>query len=193
MLNILPVSINVRRANIDRRRPPVKQYDIRKNDEITAKEVRVISENGEQLGVFPLKKAIEMAFERGLDLVEISPNVDPPVCKIIDFGKFRFERERKAKEAKKNQKQVEIKEIRFTATIEKHDIEVKLKKAKEFLEDGDKVLFKLRFRGREIVHSDVGVQLFENIINELQDIAIVEKKPYLEGKFLTMLISGKKK
>jgi translation initiation factor IF-3 len=141
----------------------------------------------------PVKKAIELAYEKGLDLVEISPNAEPPVCKIIDFGKFRFERERKAKEAKKNQKQVEVKEIRFTATIEKHDIEVKLKKAREFIEEGDKVLFKLRFRGREIVHSDVGVQLFENIIQEMEDIAICEKRPYLEGKFLTMLMVGKKK
>lgn len=134
-----------------------------------------------------------MAYEKGLDLVEISPNADPPVCKIIDFGKFRFERERKAKEAKKNQKQIEVKEIRFTATIEKHDIEVKLKKAREFIEDGDKVLFRLRFRGREIVHSDVGVQLFEKIIAELEDIAVCEKRPFLEGKFLTMVMVGKKK
>lgn len=134
-----------------------------------------------------------MAYDKGLDLVEISPNAEPPVCKIIDFGKFRFERERKAKEAKKNQKQVEVKEIRFTATIEKHDIEVKLKKAREFIEEGDKVLFKLRFRGREIVHSDVGVQLFENIIKEMEDIAVCEKRPYIEGKFLTMMMVGKKK
>ncbi|HPC38903.1 MAG TPA: translation initiation factor IF-3 [Exilispira sp.] len=166
---------------------------MRKNEEITAKEVRVISESGEQLGVLPTRKAIEMAYDKGLDLVEISPNAEPPVCKIIDFGKFRFERERKAKEAKKNQKQVEVKEIRFTATIEKHDIEVKLKKAREFIEEGDKVLFKLRFRGREIVHSDVGVQLFENIIKEMEDIAVCEKRPYLEGKFLTMMMVGKKK
>ncbi|MEJ5273199.1 MAG: translation initiation factor IF-3 [Spirochaetota bacterium] len=166
---------------------------MRKNEEITAKEVRVINESGEQLGVLPTRKAIEMAYDKGLDLVEISPNAEPPVCKIIDFGKFRFERERKAKEAKKNQKQVEVKEIRFTATIEKHDIEVKLKKAREFIEEGDKVLFKLRFRGREIVHSDVGVQLFENIIKEMEDIAVCEKRPYLEGKFLTMMMVGKKK
>ncbi len=158
-----------------------------------ASEVRVIGEDGEQLGVLPLKKAIELAFEKGLDLVEISPNAEPPVCRIIDFGKFRFERERKAKEAKKNQKQVEIKEIRFTATIEEHDIEVKLKKAREFLEDGDKVLFKLRFRGREIVHSDVGVQLFEKIIQDLDDVGIVEKRPFIEGKFLTMMMISKKK
>lgn len=158
-----------------------------------ASEVRVIGEDGEQLGVLPLKKAIELAFEKGLDLVEISPNAEPPVCRIIDFGKFRFERERKAKEAKKNQKQVEIKEIRFTATIEEHDIEVKLKKAREFLEDGDKVLFKLRFRGREIVHSDVGVQLFEKIIQDLDDVGIVEKRPFIEGKFLSMMMVSKKK
>jgi translation initiation factor IF-3 len=158
-----------------------------------ASEVRVIDEDGEQLGVLPLKKAIELAFEKGLDLVEISPNAEPPVCRIIDFGKFRFERERKAKEAKKNQKQVEIKEIRFTATIEEHDIEVKLKKAREFLEDGDKVLFKLRFRGREIVHSDVGVQLFEKIIQDLDDVGIVEKRPFIEGKFLSMMMVSKKK
>ncbi len=158
-----------------------------------ASEVRVIGEDGEQLGVLPLKKAIELAFEKGLDLVEISPNAEPPVCRIIDFGKFRFERERKAKEAKKNQKQVEIKEIRFTATIEEHDIEVKLKKAREFLEDGDKVLFKLRFRGREIVHSDVGVQLFEKIIQDLDDVGIVEKRPFIEGKFLTMMMISKRK
>ncbi|HNV44241.1 MAG: translation initiation factor IF-3 [Spirochaetes bacterium] len=166
---------------------------MRKNEEIMASEVRVIGEDGEQLGVLPLKKAIELAFEKGLDLVEISPNAEPPVCRIIDFGKFRFERERKAKEAKKNQKQVEIKEIRFTATIEEHDIEVKLKKAREFLEDGDKVLFKLRFRGREIVHSDVGVQLFEKIIQDLDDVGIVEKRPFIEGKFLTMMMISKKK
>ncbi|HOV46470.1 MAG TPA: translation initiation factor IF-3 [Exilispira sp.] len=166
---------------------------MRKNEEIMASEVRVIGEDGEQLGVLPLKKAIELAFEKGLDLVEISPNAEPPVCRIIDFGKFRFERERKAKEAKKNQKQVEIKEIRFTATIEEHDIEVKLKKAREFLEDGDKVLFKLRFRGREIVHSDVGVQLFEKIIQDLDDVGIVEKRPFIEGKFLTMMMISKRK
>ncbi|HQJ39930.1 MAG TPA: translation initiation factor IF-3 [Exilispira sp.] len=166
---------------------------MRKNEEIMASEVRVIDEDGEQLGVLPLKKAIELAFEKGLDLVEISPNAEPPVCRIIDFGKFRFERERKAKEAKKNQKQVEIKEIRFTATIEEHDIEVKLKKAREFLEDGDKVLFKLRFRGREIVHSDVGVQLFEKIIQDLDDVGIVEKRPFIEGKFLSMMMVSKKK
>jgi len=163
------------------------------NEEIKAKEVRVIGNNGEQLGIFPIKDAINIAYEQGLDLIEVSPNANPPVCKIGDFGKFLFEKEKKEKEAKKNQKRIELREIRFTSGIGEHDYEFKIKKAREFLEEGSHVLFRLRYRGREILHADKGFDVFEKIKKDLSDIGQVDKEPKIEGRNLTMVIIPSKK
>ncbi|MCX8059457.1 MAG: translation initiation factor IF-3 [Spirochaetes bacterium] len=163
------------------------------NEEIRAKEVRVIGSNGEQLGIFSIKDALNIAYEQGLDLIEVSPNAEPPVCKIGDFGKFIFEKEKKEKEAKKHQKKIELREIRFTPGIGEHDYDFKLKKAKEFLAEGSHVLFRLRYRGREILHADKGYEVFERIKNDLAEIGIVEKPPKIEGKNLTMVIVPAKK
>jgi len=161
----------------------------RKNDEIRAKEVRLISADGEQLGVVSRDEALAQAYGLELDLVEISPNAAPPVCKIMDYGKYRFEKEKKAKEAKKNQKQIDIKEIRFSPQIGEHDYQFKLKKAIEFLKNGDKVFFRLRYRGREIMHKDIGFDVFKKLEEDLVDIAKIEKAAKLEGRFLSMLVA----
>lgn len=165
----------------------------RKNNEIRVREVRLIGANGEQVGIVPIQEALNQASLVGLDLVEISPNAKPPVCKIMDYGKYKFEKEKKAKEAKKKQKQIKLKEIKFSPVIGEHDYMFKLKKAIEFLENGDKVLFRLRFRGREILHRDKGYEVFERLKNDLQEYGNVEKLPKMEGRFLTMTFSPLKK
>ncbi len=147
----------------------------------------MITSKGDQIGIISTKEALEMAYNEELDLVEVSPKAKPPVCKIMDYGKYRFEKEKKAKEAKKNQKQVDVKEIRFSPSIGEHDYNFKLKKAIEFLKKGDKVFFRLRYKGRQITHKEKGFAVFKKLEEDLKEIAKIEKRAKLEGRFLSMM------
>ena len=161
------------------------------NRQIRAKEVQLIAETGEKLGVVALNVAIEKAEEKNLDLVLVSPNANPPVCKIMNYGKYKFEQAKKEKEAKKKQKVLEIKEIRVTPNIEEHDFGFKCKNARKFLQDGNKVKITVRFRGREVNNSRAGEVVLEKFINELEDIEIVEKAPKLEGRNMFTILAKK--
>ena len=155
--------------------------------------VRVIDAEGEQIGIFATRDAIEMATEQGLDLVEVSPNADPPVCRIMDFGKYLFEQKKKAQVAKKKQTQVQIKEVKFRPGTEEGDYQVKLRNLTRFLEEGDKAKVTLRFRGREMLHQDLGRKLLERIRTDLDELAVVEQFPKLEGRQMVMMLGPKKK
>ncbi|MBC7196869.1 MAG: translation initiation factor IF-3 [Deferribacterales bacterium] len=165
----------------------------RVNEEITAKEVRLILSDGSQKGVVSIEEALKIAYEEGYDLVEIAPNATPPVCKIMDYSKFKFEKSKKEKEAKKKQKQhqIDIKEIKFRPKIEEHDYGVKLKHIKRFLEDGDKVKVVVRYRGREMMFIDQGLELLNKLVSDLEDLCVVEKKPEMQGRQQTMVLGPK--
>ncbi|KAF1714779.1 translation initiation factor IF-3 [Pseudoxanthomonas sangjuensis] len=165
----------------------------RKNHEIRVPRVRVIGSDGEMIGVLSRDEALAMAEEEGLDLVEIQPNAEPPVCKIMDFGKFRFEQQKKANEAKKKQKQVEIKELKFRPVTDEGDYQIKMRNIRRFLEEGDKVKVNIRFRGREMSHQELGRQMAARIEAELGDEIVVESRPRLEGRQMVMMIAPKKK
>ncbi len=160
------------------------------NDEIREKEVRVIAADGSQVGVVPIEQAKRMAEQAELDLCLISPKAVPPVAKIMDYGKYRFETQKREKESRKNQKVIAMHEIQLSATIEKHDMEVKAKKALEFIKDGDKVKVSIRFRARQITHPEIGHQIMAIFCEMLKDDAKVEKKPVLEGRNLIMIMSA---
>ena len=161
------------------------------NEEIRDREVRVIDQNGEQLGIMLTRAALELAEEKQLDLVKIAPTAKPPVCKIMDYGKYRFEQSKREREIRKNQKVIDIKEVRLSATIEDHDIEVKFKAATKFLKDGDKVKVSIRFRGRQISHSEIGLEVMQDFAERLKDIAVVERRPLTEGRNMTMVLAPK--
>ena len=161
------------------------------NEQIREREVQVIDEDGKKLGVMNTFDAIDMALDKKLDLVLVSPNVTPPVCKIMNYGKYKFEQAKKEKEARKNQKVTETKEIRITPNIEEHDFGFKCKNARKFLEDGNKVKITVRFRGRELNYVKLGEENLNKFIEELSDIATVEKKPILEGKNLFIILAKK--
>jgi len=161
------------------------------NDEIRVPQVRVIDENGEMLGVLTAREAQHRAFAVGLDLVEISPNADPPVCKILDYGKFKYEQQKKKNEAKKKQKIVEIKEVKVRPNIDENDYQVKMRAMKGFLAEGDKVKVTLRFRGREMAHQDLGVKVLERIRGDLDETAKVEQLPRLEMRQMVMVLAPK--
>jgi translation initiation factor IF-3 len=161
------------------------------NEEIRAREVRLIGSNGEQLGIKPLREALQIAADLNLDLVNVAPNAKPPVCRIMDYGKYRYEMQKKEKEARKNQKIVDIKEVRFSATIDEHDFQTKLRNVMKFLRDGDKVKLTVRFRGREITHAEIGQKVLERVAQEVQDICSVERKPKLEGRSMIMILTPK--
>ena len=161
------------------------------NRQIKEKEVQVIDESGEKLGVLSLDEAIEKAEERDLDLVLVSPNSDPVVCKIMNYGKYKFEQSKKEKESKRNQRAVEVKEIRVTPNIGAHDFEFKAKNARNFLESGNKVKFTLRFRGRELNNVKAGEDVLNKFIEDLSDISSPEKKPFLEGKTMFVILNRK--
>ena len=167
-----------------------KDYSI--NDQIREKELRVIGSDGEQLGVISSAEARRIAEEKDLDLVMISPNAKPPVCKIMDFGKYVYEQSKKEKEAKKKQKVVNIKEIRVSLNIEEHDIDIKAKNAWKFLLDGDKVKITVRFRGREMELGHMGEKILETFISKLEDVCLVEKRPKREGRNMTLVLGPKK-
>ena len=170
-----------------------QEREARINGEITAKEVRLISGEGEQLGVVSLKEALSMAEEKDVDLVEISPTAKPPVCKLMDFGKYKYEQSKKRDEAKKKQKQVQIKEIKFRPGTDEGDYNIKMRNVKRFLEDGDKVKITLRFRGREMAHQEFGAQLLERVKADLEELAAVESFPKMEGRQMVMMVAPKKK
>ena len=162
------------------------------NEQIRDKEIRLIGENGEQLGIMSAKEAFKMAKEAELDLVKIAPTAKPPVCKIIDYGKYRYELARKEKEAKKKQKTVEIKEVRLSPNIEANDLNTKVNMAKKFITKGDKVKVTLRFRGREMAHMQSSKHILDDFAEALADIAVIEKPAKLEGKSIMMVLTEKK-
>ncbi|MCV0367987.1 MULTISPECIES: translation initiation factor IF-3 [Filomicrobium] len=159
------------------------------NDAIRVREVRLIDENGENVGVVNRLEAQDRANNAGLDLVEISPDAQPPVCKIMDYGKFKFEQQKKAAEARKKQKTVEIKEIKMRPAIDEHDYDVKMRAIKRFFDDGDKVKVTLRFRGREMAHQQLGMAVLQRVKGELEEIAKVESEPRLEGRQMVMVLA----
>ena len=162
------------------------------NEEIRDKEVRLVSETGEQLGIMSARDALERAAEANLDLVKISPTANPPVCKLMDYGKYRFEQSKREKEARKNQHVVEIKEIRMSPGIDVGDFNVKLKNAQKFLADGDRVKVSVRFRGREMAHTDIGKKLLDRFAEQCAEVANVDKGAKLEGRNMSMFLSPKK-
>lgn len=161
------------------------------NEEIRAREVRLINQLGEQVGIVPLKDALRMAQEANLDLVNIAPQATPPVCRIMDYGKYKFEQGKKEKEARKKQKVITVKEVRFSPTIEEHDFNTKLRHVIGFLEKGDKVKCSLRFKGRQIAHTAIGQSVMDRIVEATQDIATIEKKPLMEGRSMIMILAPK--
>lgn len=163
------------------------------NEDIRDKEVRLISSEGEQLGVMSARAALEIAMEQELDLVKISPSANPPVCKIMDYGKYRFEQSKREKEAKKNQRVMEVKEVRMSPGIDVNDFNVKLRNAQKFLAEGNRVKIAVRFRGREMAHTDIGEGLLTKFAEGCAEVATVDKKPKLEGRHMIMFLSPKAK
>ena len=168
--------------------PPTRDGP-RVNEEIRIPQVRLIDQDGEMQGVLTVREAMQRAFAAGLDLVEISPNADPPVCKILDFGKFKYEQQKKKNEAKKKQKVIEIKEIKVRPNIDENDYQVKLRAMKSFIDEGDKVKVTLRFRGREMAHQDIGVRVLERIRAEMDTTSKVEQMPRMENRQMVMVLS----
>ena len=167
--------------------------EFRINEGIRVREVRLIDENGGQLGIVPTTEALNKAREAGLDLIEVAPNANPPVCKILDYGKYKFDQEKRMKEAKKNQKQIKMKEIRMQPKIEEHDLNFKTKHIQEFLEEGNKVKVTIRFRGRELAHTELGKDVLDKIAEKLDIGFSVDKKPAMEGRYMSMILSPKSK
>ncbi|MBD7966843.1 translation initiation factor IF-3 [Paenibacillus gallinarum] len=161
------------------------------NDEIRSKEVRLVGAEGEQIGITPIREALQMAADLNLDLVNVAPQAKPPVCRIMDYGKFRYEQQKKEKEARKNQKIVDIKEVWFRSNIEEHDYQTKLRNVVKFLKDGDKVKCSVRFRGREIAHADIGQKILERVKVEVAEISSIERQPKLEGRSMIMILAPK--
>ena len=162
------------------------------NEEIRDKEVRLIDSDGSQLGIVTIQQAMETAVQRGLDLVKIAPKAEPPVCRVMDYGKFRFEQAKKEKEARKNQKVVDIKEVRLSAKIDVADFNVRVKQAEKFLKGGDKVKASIRFRGREMAHTDIGLTVMQRFAEACAEFGTVEKAAKLEGRQMLMFIAPKK-
>ena len=164
---------------------------MRINEEIRAREVRVIGSDGEQLGIMSGREAQQLAYEKHLDLVEIAPTAKPPVCRIMDYGKYRYEQQKCEKESRKKQKTFDIKEVKLRPGIEEHDFNVKFKNAVRFLEDGDKVKVTIMFRGRELSHPELGEVLLNKMAAQLKEMAVVERQPKLEGKNMIMIVAPK--
>jgi len=169
----------------------ISKDTMRINEEIRAKEVRLTSADNEQLGIVQLRDALQMAIEQNLDLVEVAPTAKPPVCRIMDFGKFKFEQQKREKEVKKKQKMVTVKEVKLRPNIEDHDFEVKFKNAQRFLEDGDKVKVTIMFRGRELSHPELGRKVLDKMALQIKDIANIERGAKLEGKNMIMILAAK--
>ena len=165
----------------------------RTNEMIRVREVRLIDDEGNQLGIVPTADALRMAKDKDLDLVEVSPNANPPVCKILDFGKYRFEQEKKLRESKKNQKVLKLKEIRMQPKIGSGDLDTKAKHVQEFLNQGDKVKVTIRFRGRELAHTELGYDVLQEVLKRLTSAYVIEKQPAMDGKFMSMTLAAKAK
>ena len=161
------------------------------NDEIREREVRVIDETGAQLGVMPTRQALELAESRGLDLAAIQPTVRPMVCKLLDYDKYRYEQSRRERENRKNQRVVEIKEVQLSATIEENDVATKAKAAIKFLQNGDKVRVSIRFRGRQITHSEIGLKVMQDFAERCKEVSQVERRPMMDGRHMIMILSPK--
>lgn len=161
------------------------------NEEIRDREVRVVSTDGEQLGIMPIRAALELAEQHQLDLVKMVANARPPVCKLMDYDKYRYEQAKKQREIRKNQKVIVLKEVQLSATIEENDILVKAKNAIRFLEEGNKVKVSIRFRGRQITHTEIGFQVMQDFLKRVESLAVVERKPLLEGRHMIMILAPK--
>jgi len=163
----------------------------RVNEQIEAEKVRVVNADGEMVGVISKEEGIEIAFEVGLDLVEVSPNADPPVCKVLDYGKYKYEAQKKANEARKKQKVIDVKEIKMRPGIDEHDYQVKMRSVRRFLDEGDKVKMTIRFRGREMAHQELGMKVLDRVREDVDELAKVEQFPKSEGRLMTMVIAPK--
>jgi len=161
------------------------------NEKIRAPEVRVIGRDGTQIGVVPLKKALDMAAQEELDLVEVAPNADPPVCKIMDYGKFKYQQSKRTQEAKKKQTVIQVKEVKFRPKTDEHDLQVKIRHIRRFLGQKDKSKVTMVFRGREIAYTDLGMRIMERVKEELKDEAVVEQQPKMEGRNMVMILAPK--
>jgi len=168
---------------------PPRSDGPRVNREIDVRSIRLVGADGEMIGVVSLREGLLMAEEAGLDLVEVSPNADPPVCKILDFGKFKYEVQKKKNEARKKQKVIEVKEIKLRPNIDEHDYGVKMRSMRKFLEEGDKVKVTMRFRGRELAHQDIGMKLLERVRDDLDDLGKIEQVPKIEGRQMVMVVA----
>lgn len=170
---------------------PISNKELQINEQIRDRELRVVDSDGTQLGIMPLKQALELAEQRDLDLVKIAPQAKPPVCKIIDYGKFRFEQSKREKEQRKNQRIVEIKEVRLSLNIDTHDFETKKNHALRFISDGNKVKASIRFRGREMGHPELGLEIMRKFSDAMSEVAVVEKPAKLEGRNMLMFLAPK--
>ncbi len=188
-----PVAPNCRRRAIAR--PPFNKKPViegpRVNERINVAEVRLVGQDGEMIGVKPTDEAISIAADLGLDLIEVSPNADPPVCKILDYGKYKYEEQKRRNEAKKKQKVIAIKEIKMRPGIDIHDYDVKMRAVRKFLENGDKVKVTIRFRGREMAHQNLGLKVLIKMRDELEELTKVEQMPRSEGRMMTMVLAPK--
>ena len=191
----LAPACNIRRTTTIARRPhnapPQRETGPRINDRIRSPEIRLIGADGENVGVVTPARAMQMAEEAGLDLVEISPNAEPPVCKIMDFGKYKYETQKREAEARKKQHIIEIKEIKFRPGTDTHDYDVKMRSVLKFLEEGDKVKVTLRFRGREMAHQQLGLELLNRVAADVGDFGKIESMPRLEGRQMVMMVTPK--
>ncbi len=163
--------------------------DLFVNEGIKSREVRLIDVEGEQLGIVPLKEALQRAVERNLDLVNVAPTANPPVCRIMDYGKYKYEQTKREKDARKNQKIISVKEVRLSTNIEENDFQTKLRNVRKFLEKGDKVKATIRFRGRQIAHSDLGKDVLMKLYENVKDIASMERTPKMEGRSMLMILT----
>lgn len=171
--------------------PIISSKELLINEEIRDKEVRVIDSDGTQLGILPVKEALKIAYDKNFDLVKIAPQANPPVCRIMDYGKYRFEQAKKEKEARKNQRTVEVKEIRMSLNIDTHDLQFKVNHAIAFLNDGNKVKVTVRFRGREMAHPELGQNLLKRFSEACSECSVVEKQPKLEGRNMALFLTQK--
>lgn len=167
--------------------------DLRINEQIRVREVRLISDDGEQQGIIATLEALRMAKEQALDLVEVAPQAVPPVCKILDYGKFKFENEKKVRDSKKKQKLLKLKEIRMQPKIDDHDLDFKSKHVRDFLAEGNKVKVTVRFRGRELAHTELGLDVLKDVLKRIEGEYVIDKPPAMEGRFMSMVLSQKVK
>ena len=173
------------------RRTAIQSKDIRINEGIRVREVRVVSPEGEQLGVLPISQALEQAVQRGLDLVEVAPEASPPVCRIMDFGKYKYLQARRQKEARKKQTIIQVKEVKMGPKTDAHDFDFKARHVRRFLEDGNKAKVTVRFKGREMAHTELGWKILNRMAQTVSDLAVIEHHPKMEGRMLTMILAPK--